>query len=100
MKKRRKTCEICGTNVPHLHGHHIIPRADVRCTNDSGNMCEICPNCHTLIHCGEIIIIGRYFTTEGLQTMWFKKGEDPPLEKEFWLVKDNPFVITLRGKDE
>lgn len=27
--------------------------------------------------------------------MWFKDGDPPPLEKEFWLIKDNPLV--LRG---
>jgi hypothetical protein len=28
--------------------------------------------------------------------MWFKEGEEPPLPKEFWLIKENPMVI--RGK--
>jgi hypothetical protein len=25
--------------------------------------------------------------------MWFKDGEEPPLEKEFWRVKNNPLVL-------
>jgi hypothetical protein len=28
--------------------------------------------------------------------MWFRQGEEPPLEKEFWLVKENPMVV-MRG---
>lgn len=32
--------------------------------------------------------------------MWFKKGQDPPLPEEFWLVKDNPLVITLNGDED
>jgi hypothetical protein len=31
--------------------------------------------------------------------MWFKKGEEPPLPKEFWQVQENPLVITLGGGD-
>jgi hypothetical protein len=28
--------------------------------------------------------------------MWFKDGEEPPLEKEFWIIKENPMVV-MRG---
>jgi hypothetical protein len=32
--------------------------------------------------------------------MWFKKGEEPPMPKEFWFVKENPLVKTLKGDED
>jgi hypothetical protein len=46
-----------------------------------------------LIHAGEIVIIGVYDSTDGRKLMWFKEGEEPPLERQFWKVKDNPLVL-------
>lgn len=90
-------CEICGlTKKSILHRHHIIPRSDSRSTNSDNNLAILCPNCHSNVHAGDITIIGLYKTTGGLQLMWFKKGEDPPLPKEHWRVKENPLVITLK----
>jgi hypothetical protein len=104
MKSRRKSnqpklikvvCEICGFSKKRaLNLHHIIPRCDPRCTNDNNNLCICCHSCHDLIHAGEIIIIGVYSSTAGRKLYWFNKGQTPPLEYEFWLVKDNPLVIT------
>lgn len=106
MRKRRvrgqgtlpkDRCEVCGFDKPAaLNVHHIIPRCDPRCTNDNGNLAIVCHTCHDLIHAGEITIIGVYGSSAGRKLMWFKKGEDPPLEKEYWVVKENPHV--LRGK--
>ena len=89
-------CEVCGNIKKEiLHRHHIIPRSDPRCTNSDCNLAVLCPNCHSSVHTGEIIIIGVYRTTSGKQLMWFKKGEEPPLPEEYWMVKNNPLVITL-----
>jgi len=89
-------CEICG-NAKHavLHYHHIIPRRDPRCHGGNNNLAILCANCHSLVHTGEIIIIGVYQTTGGQQLMWFKKGEDPPIPQEFWIIQDNTLVITV-----
>ena len=104
MKQRRKTgqdklvkdkCEICGGQEA-LHIHHIIPQCDPRCTNDNHNLAVVCAVDHSLIHEGRIIIIGVYKTTAGRKLMWFKDGEEPPLEKEFWIIKENPMVV-MRG---
>jgi len=83
-----------------LHTHHIIPRRDPRCTNFLGNLACVCSNCHNEIHSGQITIIGVYNSTEGRKLLWFRKGEEPPLEKEFWLIKDNPLVITLKVEQD
>jgi hypothetical protein len=87
-------CEICGLNQYNiLHRHHIIPRQDSRCLDNDSNISILCPNCHHLVHRGEFTIIGVYSTSDGIQSLWFKKGEQPPLPKELWKVKDNPLVI-------
>jgi hypothetical protein len=48
-----------------------------------------------MVHTGEYIIIGVYQTTAGRMPLWFKRGDQPPLPKEHWQVKENPLVITL-----
>lgn len=48
------------------------------------------------MHYGEIIIIGVYQTSSGKKAMWLKKGEMPVIEEEYWLVKDNPLVVSER----
>ncbi|NBP01836.1 MAG: HNH endonuclease [Proteobacteria bacterium] len=94
----KKHCEICYFDKPEaINFHHIIPKRDPRCTNDNHNIAIVCHSCHDLIHAGKIIIIGVYSSTGGRKLMWFRQGEDPPLEEEFWMVKENPLVI-LRGK--
>lgn len=108
MKSRRKrgqpklqknVCEICGYDNPAaLNVHHIIPRCDPRCSNDNHNLSIVCHTCHDLIHAGEITIIGVYSSTAGRKLMWFRMGEDPPLDREFWKVKDNPMILRKRNK--
>lgn len=94
MTKIKKQCEVCGEDdISILHRHHIIPRCDDRCTNKDSNIAILCPNCHTKVHEGEIVIIGVYLTTNGLQPMWFKRGEKAPFEREFWLIKQNPLIL-------
>lgn len=94
-------CEVCGFKKPSiLHRHHIIPRCDPRCTNGDNNLAVVCPTCHSLIHTGEIVVIGTYETTNGRETMWFRKGSKPPIPKEFWRVQDNPLVVTINGDED
>ena len=93
-KLSKDRCEICNYDrSAAINFHHIIPRCDPRCTNDNYNLAVVCHSCHDLIHAGEITIIGVYYTTAGRKLMWFKDGEEPPLEKEFWRVKNNPLVL-------
>lgn len=92
-------CEVCGErNKKILNRHHIIPQCDERCTNKDKNIAILCPNCHGMVHEGEIIIIGVYESTAGLKLLWFKEGEEPPLPEEFWLIKQNDLVLR-RKKD-
>jgi len=96
--RKKVNCEICGFNdVKVLHRHHIIPRCDKRSTNSDHNLAIVCPTCHSLIHAGEIIIIGLYQTTSGIQLFWFKNGTEPPLPRECWQIQENPLVIKGNG---
>ena len=95
-KLEKIACEICKYDKKEaLHLHHIIPRCDPRSSNDLHNLACLCPNCQDLVHAGVLVIVGVFKTTAGRKLMWFKDGDPPPLEKEFWLIKDNPLV--LRG---
>jgi len=98
-KLAKERCEICGYDKrAALNIHHIIPKRDPRCTNNNNNLAIVCHSCHDLIHEGEITIIGVYSSTGGRKLMWFKQDEEPPLEREFWLIKENPLVLRRKQK--
>ena len=95
LKPKKDKCEICSANnKSFLHIHHIIPRCDSRCTDDYCNLACLCSNDHNLVHSGDIVIIGVYYTTSGRTLMWHRKGTEPMLPEDLWLIKDNPLVIT------
>lgn len=98
-KLPKDKCEICDYDKSRkaINYHHIIPEADSRCTNDNSNLAVLCHCCHDRVHAGEITIIGVYKTTNGRELMFFYAGEEPPLPFEFWLIKENPLVVTLQG---
>jgi len=94
-------CEICSlADLRIIHRHHIIPRVDSRCHNGINNLACLCPNCHSLVHAGEIVILGVYLSTSGRCLVWFKKDEDPPFQQQFWIVKENPLVVTITGDSD
>lgn len=78
----------------------MIPQCDPRCTNSDGNIAILCPNCHVLTHAGEIYFIGVYLTSDGIMPIWFTKDEEPSVAREYWIIKDNPLVKTLKGDVE
>jgi hypothetical protein len=102
MSLRPKTeCEICkNKDKKILHRHHIIPRCDKRSTNKDDNLAILCPNCHSLVHSGDFIIIGVYYTTGGKELFWFKKGEEPPIKEKFWVIKENSKVVMKKERQK
>jgi hypothetical protein len=79
-------CQVCG--LPHrLHAHHIngrnIPKA-----NHPSNIANLCPNCHTLVHEGQIILEGHFTTTEGSQLLWHNVTETGLTGQE-----SHPYII-------
>jgi hypothetical protein len=86
-------CEICGeADRKILHKHHIVERTDPNSTNDWGNICIICPNCHNKVHAKEIDIIGLFPSTKapyGRTLVYERNGEsnlpgveEPPYKAE------------------
>jgi len=97
----KQLCEVCGLRDKFiLQYHHMIPQCDPRCTNSDGNIAILCPNCHVLTHAGEIYFIGVYLTSDGIMPIWFTKDEEPSVAREYWIIKDNPLVKTLKGDVE
>ena len=76
--KRKKTskrpCEICGT-VTFLATHHIRGRK-IHNPNHRSNLVDICHNCHSEIHHGDIIVEGWVQTTDGKELLWHKHHEE------------------------
>ena len=58
---KQNICEICKTKLI-TDIHHIQSRS-LDGTDKPYNKCELCPNCHRLVHDGKIILEGRFFTT-------------------------------------
>ena len=62
--KKRNICEICKLNIS-TEIHHITSKK-YNGSNKSGNLVELCPNCHSQVHLGEIIIEGKFLTSSCL----------------------------------
>jgi hypothetical protein len=60
--KKKNFCEIC--KKPILTDKHHIQSKSIYGTNYLYNLCELCPNCHRLVHDGEIILEGRFLTSD------------------------------------
>lgn len=56
-------CEICKNDFQSLDKHHITSKSK-NGTNRKSNICSVCPNCHREIHIGNIILEGRFLTSE------------------------------------
>jgi len=69
-----KNCDICECKEI-LETHHIEGRK-IPNFNHSSNLCSICPNCHTKVHHGKIIIEKWMKTTNGLKLFWHSGKEE------------------------
>ena len=59
-----------------LQEHHIHGRKGPN-ANRKDNVMMICPNCHTNIHTGNILVEGWFMTSEGRMLIWRKRGDLP-----------------------
>ena len=64
-------CEICSIKI--IINEHHIQSLSKKGNNKKWNKINICPNCHRLIHIGEIIIEGKFLTTDGYKILWHYK---------------------------
>jgi uncharacterized protein YlaI len=67
-------CDICNQKEI-LEDHHINGRK-IPNYNNPANRCNICPNCHTKVHKGLIIIEQWLMTSEGLKLFWHEADKD------------------------
>jgi len=67
-------CEICENPTP-ITRHHIHSLSKGG-KDKPYNKCSICPNCHALVHYGNIIIEGRFETTNGNKLIFRDKGQE------------------------
>jgi len=91
----KQLCEVCFHTMSIIDKHHIHSLSKGG-TNCESNKCKLCPNCHRLIHSDEIILEGRFQTTEGNIIIWRHKGQpsitgvvDPPVFLYSELKKDD-----------
>jgi hypothetical protein len=73
-------CEVCETEA-YLDTHHINSTS-LAGVNDSYNLARVCPNCHRKIHKGEIILEGKFLTTEGYKIIFHTKGSESVTGRE------------------
>ena len=99
----KEICEICGGNKS-LHYHHITPRTDLRCTNEWGNICVVCANCHSEIHDGVIEIIGPYpaSTPSGRILVYKRDGVSnvPGIEEPYYRSKPKAMKVYYNGEED
>jgi predicted restriction endonuclease len=58
---KKNICDLCNKEIT-TDSHHI-KSASKGGDNSLGNKCELCPNCHRLVHTGDIILEGKFLTT-------------------------------------
>lgn len=68
-------CEICGDTEVILQTHHIRGRK-IPDPEHASNLVNLCPNCHSDVHWGKVIIEQWAMTTDGLKLLWHKEGEE------------------------
>lgn len=59
---KQNKCEICKSGF--LTDIHHIQSRSKKGKNQLFNLCELCPNCHRLVHDGVIILEGRFTTSD------------------------------------
>jgi len=68
-------CEICGTDKELLQSHHITSKC-YGGSNSVWNLAFICPNCHSSVHEGLVIIEGKFMSTKSKVLIYRNQGED------------------------
>jgi len=66
-------CQVCEEG--HILVEHHIRGRDIPSANNPSNLCNICSNCHRLIHEGKIIVEGHFQTTAGKELLWHSVDE-------------------------
>lgn len=67
-----KSCEICGSKSHHKH--HIQSKS-LGGSNKPYNIAYLCASCHAEIHIGNIVLEGKFLSTNGYVLIYHKLGE-------------------------
>lgn len=86
----KTSCEVC-QEITHCDRHHIESQA-FKGSNKKFNVTKLCPNCHRLVHMGEIILEGKFLTSIGYQLIWHRASDTSILNQ------DLPNVFTFKQK--
>ena len=68
------SCEVCHL-VTYIERHHIQSKSKGG-NNKPYNIARLCPNCHNLVHRGDIVLEGKFLTTAGHVLLWHRAGEE------------------------
>ena len=71
---RNFICSICDLQIEETHIHHIIERHDGG-PNEEWNLLELCPNCHSKNHLGNLKILEIVFSSGGYLVSYTDNGE-------------------------
>lgn len=70
----KKLCEICG-DIAYTDNHHIQSKSKSG-SNKAFNRASLCKKCHDLVHRGEIILEGRFMTSNDNMLIFHNYGDD------------------------
>lgn len=88
----KASCDICGA-IEYLEEHHINGRKVVN-PDSPNNIACICPNCHTKVHMGDIIIEKWVLTTKGKELICREKNEPSITGQD-----SKPYIIGQKNKN-
>ena len=69
-----KPCVIC-EEQHYLDTHHIEGRK-IPNYNHKSNLADVCPNCHRIIHKGDIVIEKWVMTSAGRTLLWHSRDDE------------------------
>ena len=84
----KASCEICHL-IGHCDKHHIESKV-FKGSNKNHNIAKLCPNCHRLVHMGDIVLEGKFLTSKGYKLIWHKASDASILGQ------DLPSVFTFK----
>jgi len=88
-------CEICKKQTNFIKEHHIESKTYGGGNNES-NKAYICSECHDKVHCGVIIIEGRFGSMNGQILIFRNFGEESVTglpDPKVWLRPDSEKII-------
>lgn len=93
IKTKNNICEVCDEHIL-TDIHHIISKSKGG-LNIESNKCELCPSCHRRVHTGDIVLEGRFLTSNckmGETELIWRKPNEPSINGIF----DDPNVSIIK----